>query len=91
MMTTTIQVRQRGTITIPNELRQKYGIEAGDTLHLVDIDGVFVLTPMMPMVPQLAQEIEKLRQEAGLSTEELILALREQRAQYKLSSDDARD
>jgi len=78
-MSEQVQVRQRGTLTIPAALRDKYGIRAGDTFHLVDLDGVFVLTPMVPMVPELAREIERLRLEAGLSMEELLQGLREQR------------
>jgi len=78
----TIRVRQRGTLTLPVNLRDKYGIEPGDTFRLVDLDGVFVLTPMVPLVPELAREIERLRWEAGLSTEELLANLREQRARY---------
>jgi len=70
-METTIQVRQRGTLTLPADLRERYGIRPGDTFRLVDLDGIFVLTPMVPMVPELAREIERMRQEAGLSTEEL--------------------
>jgi len=34
------------------------------------------------MVPQLAREIERLRQEAGLSIEELLQSLREERKRY---------
>ncbi len=50
---------------------------------LVDLYfGVFVLTPMMPIVPELAREIERTRQETGLSLEELLDGLREQREQY---------
>ncbi len=81
-METTLQVRQRGMVTLPADLRNKYGIREGDTFRLVDLDGIFVLTPMVPMVPELAREIEQLRLEAGISTEELIASLREQRAQY---------
>ena len=81
-MEATIQVRQRGTMTLPAELRQKYGIRAGDMFRLVDLDGVFVLTPMMPIVPELAREIERTRQATGLSLEELLDGLREQREQY---------
>ena len=77
----TIQVRQRGTLTLPAELRDKYGIRSGDTFRLVDLDGVFVLTPMVAMVPELAREIERLREQAGLSIEELLAALRQQREQ----------
>ncbi len=79
-MEATIKVRQRGVLTLPAEFRTKYGIQAGDTFRLVDLDGVFVLTP--PMVPELAREIERLRREAGLSIEELLNTLREQRERY---------
>ena len=81
-MEATIKVRQRGMITLPAELRDKYDIQPGDIFRLVDLDGVFVLTPMVPMVPELAQEIERVRLEAGLSIEELLVTLREQREQY---------
>ena len=81
-MDMTIQVRQRGTLTLPSELQEKYGIRAGDTFRLVDLDGNFVLTPMMPMVLELAREIEKARLEAGLSIQELLHTLRERRESY---------
>ena len=77
-----VQVRQRGTLTLPADLREKYGIKPGDTFRLVDLEGIFVLTPMVPMVPELAREIERARREAGLSIEELLTGLREQREQY---------
>jgi bifunctional DNA-binding transcriptional regulator/antitoxin component of YhaV-PrlF toxin-antitoxin module len=81
-MESTVQVRQRGTLTLPAGLREKYGIEPGDTFRLVDLDGIFVLTPMVTMVPELAREIERARREAGLSIEELLAGLREQRERY---------
>lgn len=82
MMNATVQVRQRGTVTLPAELRQKYNIRTGDTFRLVDLDGIFILTPMAPIVPELAREIEQMRLETGLSTEELLVALREERVRY---------
>ena len=81
-MDATIQVRNRGVITLPADLREKYGIENGDIFRLVDLDGIFVLTPLTPMVPELAREIEKIRIEAGLSMEELLQGLHEQRERY---------
>lgn len=81
-MDATIQVRQRGTLTLPADLREKYRIRVGDTVRVIDLDGVIVLTPMVPMVPELAREIERARLAAGLSVEELLTALREQRQRY---------
>ena len=43
-MEATIQVRQSGALTLPAEVQIKYGIKAGDTFRLVDLDGIFVLT-----------------------------------------------
>lgn len=82
MSDSTLQVRKRGVVTLPVELREKYGIEEGDTFRLIDLDGVFVLTRMVSLVPELAQEIERLRLEAGLTTEELLDGLRGQRERY---------
>jgi len=59
-----------------------FTFQEGDTYRLVDMDGIFVLTAMVPMVPELAREIERLRQEAGVSLEDLLVGLREERGRY---------
>lgn len=61
------------------ELREKIGILSGKMLRMLDLDGIFILTPM---VPGLAREIERLCQEVGLSVDELLQGLRQQREQY---------
>ena len=71
-----IQVRRRGTLTLPAELREKHAIKPGDTYNLLDLDGIFVLTPMAPRVSDLTRKIERLR------TQELLAGLREQRDRY---------
>lgn len=81
-MATVIQVRQRGVMTIPSALRERYGIQEGDTFRLVDMDGVFVLAPMVTMVPELAREIDQFRRESNVSLEELMQGLREERERY---------
>ena len=81
-MDATVQVRQRGSLTLPASLRERYKIKPGDTFRILDLDGIMVLTPMVPMVPELAREIERARIEAGLSVEEMLSSLREQRERY---------
>ena len=78
-MDTTVQVRQRGTLTLPASLRERYNIKPGDTFRIVDLDGILVLTPM---VPELAREIERARVEADLSVEDMLDSLRGQRTRY---------
>jgi AbrB family looped-hinge helix DNA binding protein len=81
-MDTTVQVRQRGSLTLPATLRERYNIKPGDTFRIIDLDGILVLTPMVPMIPELAREIERARIESGLSVEEMLSSLREQRKRY---------
>jgi len=86
-MSLTVQVRKRGVLTLPADVRQKYGIETGDTLRVLDLDGILVLTPMVPMVPELAREIERLREEAGLTTEQMLESLRQLREHASTATD----
>lgn len=81
-MEATVQVRQRGTIVLPAELRKKYDIQAGTLPRIVDLDGVFVLTRIPDTVSALAHEIERARLDMGLTTSELLASLREQRLRY---------
>ena len=55
-MEATIQVRQRDTLTPPVELRDRYGIRAGDTFRLVDLDGVFAACLPAPGQPLPARD-----------------------------------
>ncbi|WP_432280809.1 AbrB/MazE/SpoVT family DNA-binding domain-containing protein [Rubrivirga litoralis] len=79
---TAVQVRDRGVVTLPKPLRERYGLGVGDVLDVLDLDGVFVLSPRASVVPELAAEIERLRLEAGYTTEELLESLRGERERY---------
>ena len=81
-MDATVQVQQRGVLTLPASLRERYKIKPGDTLRVLDLDGILVLTPMTPLVPELARDIEHARVEAGLSVEKMLTSLRKQRERY---------
>jgi AbrB family looped-hinge helix DNA binding protein len=72
-----VQIGKRGTVTLPAELRKRYGLEAGDELTVIDIGGVFVLSPEASVVAKMAREIQHLRKEAGVSLDELLEGLDE--------------
>lgn len=75
----TVQLRDRGTLTLPSAVRERYHYDAGDVFTLVDLEGTIVLVPKAPVVPKLAAEIEKMRETGGLSVEELLHDARDQR------------
>lgn len=72
METKIIQMRARGTLTLPSPIRERYALSEGDPMTLVDLEGVLVLSPKVGVVAKLAAEIERLREESGLTVEDLI-------------------
>ena len=78
----TLQVAQRGLITLPKTLRDAYHIQVGDTLTLLDLGGVFLLSPQRVAVDALADELKTALVEQGESLESMLLALREAREKY---------
>jgi bifunctional DNA-binding transcriptional regulator/antitoxin component of YhaV-PrlF toxin-antitoxin module len=82
MQSVTLQVAQRGLITLPKALRQAYGIEAGDTMTLLDLGGVFVLAPRQSEVEVLADQLAAEWKGRGESLETMLQAVREEREKY---------
>lgn len=83
MASTTILLRQKGVLTLPAELRQKYGLSEGDAFTLIDMgEGVFVIAPYASRVDQLADEIAQAMKEDNVSLDDLLTALDEERERY---------
>ena len=76
----TIKVAKRGTITLPKALRDRYQIRVGDSLTLLDLDGVFVLSLGRSKVDELADKVGYALREQGESLESMLVVLREERA-----------
>ena len=80
---TILQMRSKGSLTVPIELRRKYGLEEGDLLTMIDLgDGSFLLTPRVSQVDRLADRVAEAVQKEGVSLEDLLQVLNEEREQY---------
>ena len=77
----TLQVAQRGLITLPQAVRKAYDIRPGQAMTLVDLDGVFVLSPRPSQVDPLADELAQELAARGQSLESMLQALREVRTE----------
>ena len=83
MTTTTVQIRRKGVITLPAELRRQYGLDEGDVFTLVDLgDGSFLLTPRLSQVARLGNQAARLMEEEGVTLEEMLEALDQERETY---------
>lgn len=83
MTTRTIQLGKRGVLTLPKPVRDAYQLTAGDEFTLLDLGGVFVLTPQRSEIDALAEQITKAMAEEGESLETMLHALREERERYE--------
>ena len=83
MRSSTIQVAMRGLITIPKELRDAYGIGEGDTLTLLDLGGVFVVSPRVSRVDAVAERLAAEWKDRGLTLDEMLATLRERRTGHR--------
>ena len=79
MSETTVQITDRGVITLPKKLRDAYRLRGGDHLTLLDLGGTFVLSPRPSRIDALADQVAKQWTADGQSLETMLQALREER------------
>ncbi len=78
-MTTVVQMRKKGSITLPMKLRKKYQLDVDDPITLIDLgEGIF-LSPRRAILPKLAAQIQELRLKNDISLEELIEGVQKER------------
>lgn len=84
-MTDTVisQLAQRGLVTLPKSWREAYGLNPGDPLTLLDLGGVFVISPRRSEIDSLASQVARTLSEKGETLESMLAALREARVKYK--------
>jgi bifunctional DNA-binding transcriptional regulator/antitoxin component of YhaV-PrlF toxin-antitoxin module len=80
---TTIQIRSKGSLTLPMDLRRKYGLNEGHVFTLIDLgDGTFLLAPYVTMVDRLGDRVAEILSEQGASLDDVLQALDEERQRY---------
>jgi AbrB family looped-hinge helix DNA binding protein len=83
-----LRVARRGQITLPKALRDNYRIHEGDALTLVDLGGVFVLSPRRSEIDRMADEVAEELAAKGESLASMLDAVREARAIYEVDRED---
>lgn len=83
MISETIQLRKKGVITLPIQMRRRHGLTEGDVFTITDLGkGSFLLTSGLSELARLADKAGEALAEEGLSTEDLLRALAEERERY---------
>jgi bifunctional DNA-binding transcriptional regulator/antitoxin component of YhaV-PrlF toxin-antitoxin module len=84
--TLTVQISQRGVLTLPKILRERYKLNPGDVVSVIDLGGAFVISPRRLEVDRLADEIASALVGRGESLESMLTTLREEREKYGRSA-----
>ncbi len=72
-------VQEKGQITIPAEIRRKWGLRKGDLVAFVETEAGVVISPQEVIAMEALDQIGKILREKGVTLEELIDSGREMR------------
>jgi AbrB family looped-hinge helix DNA binding protein len=76
-----VKVSKHGTITLPKEYREKYGITGNGYVKVEDAgDGIRIVGAELVEVPPLVRNAQRIAAEKKLSVEDIVRAVREHRA-----------
>ncbi len=75
----TLRIAQRGVLTLPKSLREAHNLKPGDTLTLLDLGDLLVLSPRPSEVDRLADRVQESLTEKGESLETVLKSLRQVR------------
>jgi AbrB family looped-hinge helix DNA binding protein len=78
----TVRIRERGQVTIPSSFRKDLGLGENDTLNMVKIDEMLILTPRKPFGDAVASKVESAMRRKGLTLDDLLVNLKDQRRKY---------
>ena len=74
-----VELAQRGQLTIPKSLRDRYALKEGQKMSVVDIGGVFLLSPRQLRVDASADALRDGLLAAGVTLEDMLTDLRRRR------------
>ena len=77
MASVTIELAQRGQVTIPKSLREQYHWDTGQQFSIIDLGGVVVMSPRESKVVALANQLRDDLLKDGATLEELLAELRQ--------------
>jgi len=72
-------IRDRGQLTIPKEVREKGALYDGAAVSVIPIGDSILVTPKKLGLEEARREIRKIMKDAGVTLEDLLEGLEEER------------
>jgi len=77
--TYTSEIKARGQLTIPKRIRDSCTLEEGQVVSLIPVGDSVIITPKRLLLDEARREIRKILKATGLSAEELLAGVKEER------------
>ncbi|HHN66036.1 MAG TPA: AbrB/MazE/SpoVT family DNA-binding domain-containing protein [Nitrospirae bacterium] len=77
--TTIAEIKVRGQLTIPKKIREQTGLDAGDMVNIIPVGDSLIITPHRLEIEEARRQIRKILKAAGVSPEEILADLKEER------------
>jgi AbrB family looped-hinge helix DNA binding protein len=75
----TTEIKSRGQLTIPKKIRVMGHLEEGQVVSIIPVGDSVIITPKRLALDEARRAIRKLLKAAGLSEEDLLKGLQEER------------
>jgi AbrB family looped-hinge helix DNA binding protein len=75
----TVRIRERGQVTIPQEVRERLAVKEGDILTLFQLNDLVLLATKQLLIPQLSEQFSTLMDAEGVTLADLLIGLQEER------------
>ena len=79
MAALTVELAQRGQVTIPKALREQHKWDTGQQFSLIDLGGVIVMNPRESKIDALANQLRDDLLGEGATLEDMLAELRRPR------------
>jgi bifunctional DNA-binding transcriptional regulator/antitoxin component of YhaV-PrlF toxin-antitoxin module len=74
------EIRSRGQLTIPKRVREKGALCDGEAVSIIPVGDSILVTPRKLELEEARRELRKIMRECGVTLDELIAGLPEERA-----------
>lgn len=75
----TAEIKSRGQLTIPKKIRVMSHLEEGQIVSIIPVGDSVIVTPRRLELDDARREIKRILKETGISPEDLLSSLKEER------------
>ena len=75
----TAEIKSRGQLTIPKKIRVMSRLEEGQVVSIIPVGDSVIITPKRLELDEARREIKRILKEAGMTSEDLLVGLKEER------------